>query len=85
METNPCAVRSSASIAVCPVKLTDHSPKIRPSFMVEDLVRDPNSFNSAWRAGYFPDSSYSDTKQAPTNKEMNSSKQGKLYFLHTSP
>lgn len=47
MEANSSALKNSLSLAVGPMKFREESPKRKTSFMVDDLVRDPNILMSA--------------------------------------
>ena len=44
---NSSALKNSLSLAVGPMKFREESPKRKASFMVDDLVRDPNILMSA--------------------------------------
>lgn len=47
MEANSSAFKNSLSLAVGPIQFREESPKRKTSFMVDDLVRDPNILMSA--------------------------------------
>jgi len=80
MEAQQSAVKVPVSIAVCPVNFTEQPPKKRTSFMVDDIFRDPNSFNTPCSARCFPDSSYSpESTTAQANEAMNLSKHGEYF------
>ena len=63
---------SSLSSAFCPMKITDQPLKRITSFMVDDIVRNPN--NSPSYSGCFPGSTYLQSTQA--NQARISTKQG---------
>ena len=47
MEANSSALKNSLSLTIGPMKFREESPKRKASFMVDDLVRDPNILMSA--------------------------------------
>lgn len=57
MEANPNTFKNPVPTAIGPMKFTEESLKRKASFMVDDIVRDPNVLNSACSDRRFADSS----------------------------
>lgn len=63
MEDYTTALKNSAPLAIGPVKSKNESSQRKASFMVEDIVRNPNFSPCPERC--LPDSSFRDTRQVP--------------------
>lgn len=69
MEANPSAFKASVSLAVGgTLKFKEESPpKRKTSFMVDDIVRDPNNVNSLYiNSASYHESSFPDWMQPQT-------------------
>ena len=66
MEANSSAFKNPLALAVGPMKFREESPKRKTSFMVDDLVRDPNNLMGpacSDRSRSLPDSCFRDRVQ----------------------
>lgn len=77
MEANSSAFKNPLPLAIGPMKFSEESTKRKTSFMVDDLVRDPNILMSA-ASRSLPDSSFRDRVQQTIN-EATLSKPGIIY------
>jgi len=67
MEANSSAFKNPLPLAIGPMKFSEESTKRKTSFMVDDLVRDPNILMSA-ASRSLPDSSFRDRVQQTINE-----------------